>query len=153
PLFFLLQDNGTDWKRIGAAELGHSLDHLAGLRQNVLRHALAATGVGEQWDAELLREMLGHIEYNVPAFGSSSARSPQAFGTLRKSLDNSLSGVGWQVLASPLPRTTTPAKPGVLLRQSALAPIELGTALRAHAAQKRVSDARLSVNAAMRKAL
>ena len=60
---------------------------MAGLKQNVLRHVLAASGVQQHWDAEMLREMLGHIEYNVPAFGSTSARSPQAFGALRESLD------------------------------------------------------------------
>ena len=54
PLFFLLQDKGTDWQRIGVAELGRSLDHLAGLKQNVLRHVLAASGVQQHWDAEML---------------------------------------------------------------------------------------------------
>jgi site-specific recombinase XerD len=153
PLFFLLEDHGIDWKRIGAAELGRSLDQLAGLRQNVLRHTLAATGVGEHWDPELLREMLGHIEHNVPAFGSTSARSPQAFAALRESLDAFLKAVGWQVLQSPLPRSATPASPGVLLRKTALVPVELGSTLRAKAVQERSTDARLTVNAAMRKAL
>src|SRR5438093_48744 len=98
PLFFLLQESGIDWTRIGAAELGRSLEPLAGLRQNVLRHVLAANGVQEHWDAELVREMVGHIEHNVPAFGSASARSPQAFRALRESLDGFLKSVGWQVL-------------------------------------------------------
>ncbi len=153
PLFFLLQDNGTDWQRIGAAELGRSLDHLAGLRQNVLRHTVAGTGAGQRWDPELLREMLGHIEHNVPAFGSTSARSPQAFGGLRESLDAFLKGVTWQALPSPLPRSAAPVSPGVLLRKTALLPIELGSTLRAQAAQKRSADARQTVNVAMRKAL
>ena len=153
PLFFLLQESGTDWQRIGAAELGGSLADLAGLPQNMLRHALAATGLGENWDAELLREMLGHVEHNVPAFGNTSVRSPQAFRALRESQDSYLSSVGWKVLSSPLPRTTSLPSEGVLLRKSALAPMALGTWLRADAAQKRTSDARLVVNAAMRKAL
>ena len=105
PLFFLLPSNGANWKRIGAAELGRSLDHLAGLPQNVLRHTLAATGVGQHWDPELLREMLGHIEHNVPAFGSTSTRSPQAFAALRESFNvetperRGLASVGERVAA------------------------------------------------------
>ena len=153
PLFFLLNEDGADWKRIGAAELGRSLEELGGLRANVLRHVLAATGVREHWDAELLREMLGHVEHNQPAFGSCSVLSPRAFGALRESLDGFLTALGWRALPSPLPRTEAPVSPGVRLRQSALSPIELGTELRAQAAKTRATDARIAVNAAMHKAL
>lgn len=148
PLFFLLDDTLQD-ERISAEALTEALGPLAGLQANFNRHVLSSLEAASGALAELLREMLGHIEHTQPALGPQSPLSPADFEPLRVVLEAHLRDHGWQALPSPLAAVRRRPTLDVSLPRA----IELGTQRRSRTIERSTAAVRQRIHEALKKQL
>ena len=148
PLFFLLDDTLQE-ERISSEALTETLGPLAGLQANFNRHVLSSLEAASGGLAELLREMLGHIEHTQPALGPQSPLSPADFEPLRSVFDAHLRDHGWKALPSPLATVRRRATTDVSLPRA----IELGTQRRIRTIERSARAVRQRIHEALKKQL
>lgn len=102
PLFFLLGEDLAP-RFIAAGELTAMAPGLAPLQANLARHLLSSGEAALGPMADLVRDMLGHVQHGQPVFGPQSPMAGSHHAPLRSWLDDHLRALGWQVRASPLP--------------------------------------------------
>jgi hypothetical protein len=149
PLFFLLDDTLQE-ERIAGQVLNEALGPLSGLQANFNRHVLSSIDVAPGVQADVLREMLGHIEHTQPGLGPQSPLSTKDFEPLRAVLEAHLRDQGWQALPSPLarmrrrPTDADPWVPGA---------VELGAQRRRRTVERSTTLVRQRIHEALKKQL
>lgn len=148
PLFFLL-DGDLSPQFIAETELIAMAPGLAPLQANLARHLLSSGEAALGDMADLVREMLGHVQHGQPVFGPQSPLSCADYEPLRRWLDGHLRGLGWRVIDSPLPRPPRAwQRPAAATRG-----ITLGQEQRRRSAERSLQRARESLREALRSSL
>jgi integrase len=138
PLFFVLDDDLTVQRIDRSTIEAWWPTGWTGLPANQLRRELATAASNGGWPAELVEQLLGHVDLGVPAFGAQSSLSPVELQRSLPGLAAMLERQGWSELASPL--DVGPTRRGRPLPRFAAATATLGSTQRS--AQQAASSRR-----------